>query len=367
MTEAASGALAVVENHHEIFDLADEDQIVAELQGRVTDKYVYELKGMRGEDGKPIVGLSYAGTNWACREYAKRGEIIRVDKNAIDYQVDPTNDQYVLITVIAQRFALNMETGKEIPLDTAPGLKRQWTKMKRGVWENSVKVRDEIVDDPFFWEKGLSKATRNAKQALIPTDIVKELIAKALEQKNNPSARPAAAAPAGKGGQRPPAQNRGAAPPQGPASQASPAPAPPGAAGAPPPGGGQQASAPAGGAASPKPGATQTKDSLVQMFDVVLKAALKTQDVPVARAALKKLLGTDKITDLSEADLRKYGKILQGVPQGIFKIAEDGTHITDKDGNVVCGAKPATPPPAADAAPAAAPGAPAEGADKTYF
>jgi|FLYK01.1.fsa_nt_gi hypothetical protein len=331
-------ALSAEREPHEIFELADEEQIVAELQGRVTERFVYELPLKDPQTGKNVVGLSYAGTNWACREYARQGEVIRIVGKP-DYQPDPTDDNYVIITVMAQRFAVHPDTGKEIPLDTAPGVKRQWRKMKKNVYQNGQKVDEEIVDDPFFWEKGLSKACRNAKQALIPTDIVKTLIAKALELKR---AGPPTGDGAGRAGQKP--QGTPKAAPGRPAASPPPESAAPstGASQTPP-----AAAKPTSGSSAPPPptpapaAGPADKPTLIQQIDAVIKKAYKTSDTAAARREFKKLVGTDKLGDLPEETIRKVGKLLQGYIKGQHKLSPDGTKILDASGTVLW---PETPP-----------------------
>jgi hypothetical protein len=361
MPEAAEKELALPEEQHaEIFDLADEEQIVSQLQGRVSEKFVYELKGVKDERGQPVRGLSFAGTNWACREYAKQGEVIRIVGKP-EYAVDPTDPDYVLVSVMAQRFAVHPETGRESALDTQPGLKRQWRKMKRNKWENGHKVGEEFFEDPFFWEKGLSKATRNAKQALIPTDIVLQLITQALKNKQSQGVPPD-----GSRGRSRSAPSKSApartAPPRGPQAAS-----PPAASGSAPPQGAAQAGPPAGAPSKGTPAGTggsgQGKDVLIQKVDMVLKAALQTQDAALARQVLKQLTGSDKLGNLSEDDLKKYGKILQGIPKGIYAFSEDKSHIFEvQGGDVVLGSKPAegTAPPPQDTPPA-------EGKDGDWF
>lgn len=320
MESADEKQLSVPQTHaFESFDLADEEQIIAELAGRVTEKYVYELKGVKDPTtGQNVTGLSYAGTNWACREYAKRNEVIRIMGKQME--IDPIDPNYVVVLVTAQRYATNSDTGRETALDSTLGIKRQWIKMKKNIWENGKVVGEEIVPDPFFWEKGFSKAIRNAKQALIPTDIIKKIIQQALKAKQAGPSRDGETLQASRG------QERAAAPqqPQKPAAA-------PSTAAAPPP------------AASAKP--VQSKDTLIQKFEIVLKTAFNTQDGGAARQGLKKIAGTDKIGDLSESDLKKYGKVLQGVTKGTHKIADDGTHIVDaKTNEIVWGTKPEPAP-----------------------
>lgn len=364
------------ENVFEILDLADEEQIIAEISGRVTDKYVYSFK----QSGQDVTGLSYAGTNWACREFAKQGEVIRViHKDSI---VDPINPEYIVITITAQRFVVNLETNRETPLDSTFGTKRQWTKMKKRRYDAQGNVvGEEIVEDPHFWEKGTSKAIRNAKQALIPTDMVKKLIQEALKTKNSSSVRPgdqraqrqtqatksqqaqsqgpeepkptatqqtspAQAAKSAQAPQAPPAQTAKPEEPKAPPAQAAPA------------------AAPARTPITPDQAIVKgSKDALVQKFEVVLKKAMGTTDALLARQFLKALSGTDRINDFSEEDLTKYGRILQGIGKGQYKLAEDKSHITEAaTGKVVWGsvpaAAPAAPPPAEE---------PKKGGEENYF
>jgi hypothetical protein len=186
---------------YEIMDLADEEQILAEMAGRVLDRYVYSFE----QDGQTVRGLSYAGVNWACREYAKRGEVIRIVGSPEIVQ-DPTDPEYVIVTVTAQRFAVHPDTGRETPLDSAVGAKRQWTKMR---------LRDgRVVPNKFFLESAISKAQRNAKAALFPSQFVAEMIDAAL--KGGPQ----------QGRAKPPAPPTPAREPQQPAAKSAPAPAP---------------------------------------------------------------------------------------------------------------------------------------------
>jgi hypothetical protein len=227
--------LSVVEHEaYEVFELADEEQIIAEISGRVTDKFVYELKGVRDEKGQPVVGLSYSGTNWACREYAKRGECIRVVGQP-QLMVCPVDAEYIIAVVTVQRVAVDKETGREVVLDSTFGIKRQWRKMKK--WkrdEHGNIVGEEIIADTFYWEKAVSKAIRNGKQGLIPTDVVKQLIGEALKMKSAVRETRGPGRPPGKTASAPPQppqpQQTQPAKPPAPASPTNPPLAPPAAA-----------------------------------------------------------------------------------------------------------------------------------------
>jgi len=274
----------------ELADRADEQLILAELSGRVTESYVYEFPTA---DGK-VQGLTYLGTNWACREYAKCGEAIRIVSKP-EIQQDLIDPEYIIVSVVAQRYAVNRETGRESALDSAVGVKRQWTKMEK---------RDKtIVFNKFFIEHGVSKAQRNAKQALLPTDFVKKMVIEALKLKN----RPAGAAP--------PATRPAAA-------QAPPASAPP--------------AAPATPAAPPK--AADPMAALRQRFWTVIKKAGKATDEASCRKLLKELTGKEKASDLDEQTLKSVGGALSGVTTGAneLQVLPDGTRqLVDKALNVI--------------------------------
>lgn len=328
----------------ELMELEDERLVLAELAGRVVDTYIYEPKykdgrSMLNERGDPVIGLSFSGVNWACREFARKGEAIRIVTKP-EIQPDPFDAEFVIISVVAQRFAVNIETGKEVALDSSVGVKRQGSQMQ--------KKDGTVVFDQFWAEKGTSKAQRNAKQALLPTDFVKSMIKKALELKKNPtetrSRQPGKTAAAT-------TKPQGAAAPPPPPGQKSPA------AAAPPPLPGQ--------AAKPPAGQTQKTDlgALRQKFWAVLKQATSVQgkppDEPTARTYLKALAGKDKVSDLTEATLRALGAILRGVVESVNLIQADPATgkwlITDQTSGALVwpAAAAAPPPPAAQPPPAA--------------
>lgn len=178
MTESTPTAI-VDHAQFELLDRSDEDQILGELSGRVTDKYIY-----KSPDGPR---LSYAGIGWAAREYAKKGEILRV-MGKPEICADPTDPDYIIVVVTAQRFAVNSDTGKEIALDTRIGAKRKWKNMEKNVWGKGqdgkpVVISKDIAPDPFYFEKAMSMAQRNALKALMPDDFVAQIVERALRPK----------------------------------------------------------------------------------------------------------------------------------------------------------------------------------------
>ncbi len=145
-----------------MMDAADDALIIAELEGRILETWVYEFSS----GGQKVQGLSKIGIDQATRELAKKGEVLRELEH--EYKIDPTDKGYMLFTVKVGRYAIS-QNGQEILLDTAIGAKRQWTKMLR---------RDgRVAPDPFWFEKGLAKAARNAKHRLIPEEIKSKILA----------------------------------------------------------------------------------------------------------------------------------------------------------------------------------------------
>jgi len=307
------------------FDLADEEQILHELAGRVTEKFLYP-----GDRGEQL--LSYAGINWAVREYAKQGEVLRVVGDPI---VRPDEDpEYVLAIVKAERVIVDPKTGHETHLDSCFGAKRKWKKQL-------LKDKATAVPDPSYWEKAISMAERNAKRKLMPVDFVQRMVAIALGKKNKPAeaqkpaAKPATATPAPA---KPPAPTPAAAPAPPPAQTqtappAAPAPAP---------------------ATAPSSAPTQASTGTPTMGNRVYVALARVEAKVPAFKGKKKgifaaLMGVDSTTKISTADaeaLIEAVNLCTCVP-AIHEIREaNGSYqmVTLPDGAVIY---PKAPAPAA--------------------
>lgn len=282
--------------HYTDLDLADEEQIIQEMSGRASEKYIYELK-QTGEDGQPVMGLSYAGTNWACRELAQQGEVIRVVKQ--EDVSDPADPEFIKIAVMTQRFKIDKETGRETALDSHISGKRQPRNMTKNVWENGVKKGTVSAPDPFAWEKCLSKAVRNAKQALMPADMVRKLIAKVKTEAGKPKSAGSSKLSTPQADSKP----TPAAPPQGtqpPAKSAPPTQ--------------QAAPQPAASAAPPETAKPKmSKEVLIQKLDAVTKILFQTQDGAVARQKLAALTGKASPSELVEEQIKNIGNAINAV------------------------------------------------------
>lgn len=144
------------------FDALDDKAIIAEIENRVVDAWVYHFKS----GGREVWGLGKAGIDGCAQELSKNGIALREED--VKVQVDPTNSQYVLFTARVAKHFVDKQ-GEEAMVESAIGTKRQWTRrMEKG--------KDKPTDDPFWFEKGSIKALRNAKSRLIPEEIKAQII-----------------------------------------------------------------------------------------------------------------------------------------------------------------------------------------------
>mgnify|MGYP001576017831 CR=1 FL=1 len=152
-----------------MMDLLDDEAIVAEIEGRISDKWVYHFPAGQGE--KEIWGISKDGTDQACIMLGQQGHIIR--EGEVKYQQCPIDPECVNFTAQVSLIAVSRD-GVEVSLDRVTGAKRQWT--KQALRSGAIK------NDPFWFEKGMMKAIRNARQRLIPEEIKAKIIALAKEK-----------------------------------------------------------------------------------------------------------------------------------------------------------------------------------------
>lgn len=160
-----------------IMDQMDDDLIKAEIENRITETWVYSFQA----DGRPQIGLSKVGVDACCTEMAKDGKRV-IREGRPQMEIDPTNAEYILFTCPASRFKINKEDGREIQFETVYGVKRQWTRMR-------LRREGRVVEDPFWYEKGVAKAGRNARSRLIPEDIKIQIFALAKKEKKKERVR----------------------------------------------------------------------------------------------------------------------------------------------------------------------------------
>lgn len=140
-------------------DARDETQIMSELAGETVQEMFYTVDRYERKTKKytKIPKLSWAGTKEAARS---RGNIIVDDQPTIT-DLDDSVRVIVRVTDLTRNFSIY-------------GGCHQPRKMK--INDTDAKTGEIIgfhyEDDPFYFQKGLSKAQRNAIQTLLPADHI---------------------------------------------------------------------------------------------------------------------------------------------------------------------------------------------------
>lgn len=146
-----------------LMDRLDDTAIIKELKGEDPKVLVYSFQ----QGGKKVESLSKRGAFWALNRMAENGEIVRLENPVV---VD-RDDESISISIMARRYRRD-QSGNEIELNNSIGSKRQAKKMRikdgRGGYKNE--------DDPFFFEKAVSKAARNAIFNFLPQTLLVQMI-----------------------------------------------------------------------------------------------------------------------------------------------------------------------------------------------
>lgn len=162
MTEAIAVREEV--NVFAIFDKLDDEIILAELENRVVDTWVYHFN----QQGKEIWGLSKKGVDQALEEIEKQGVVFE-ELRDIQILPDPFEpDEYIQIIAQVRKFRY-APNGQKFDMGVLTGTKRQW--------KNEILKDGSIRADRFFFEKGIAKAFRNAKSRSIPAEVEAKIIA----------------------------------------------------------------------------------------------------------------------------------------------------------------------------------------------
>jgi len=326
MTE--NQALPAAPAHDVDLTLGDEKQLLDELSGFVyeEDKFIFPIHGG--------YALTYRAVKLACRKLEEQGEVIEV-VGVADVRYDPVDPDYILVQVLARRVKIDKQTGARVVLGSEIGSKRKWVKEK---------LRSgEVRADPSFFEKAVSQAVRNAKQALLPQDFLLEFI-KLIIRKGGAkgSSRPKGAPATGgvmKDAPAPSKQEK----PEGPKKPAPETKAP-----------AQDQKGAQDGVVDP---AKKRQLTMQQQFWVVFKAAVPQLDTEAKqRNVLRRLTGKDRVRDLTEDLILKLGPQLRLVGSGecaLKDVTVDGTktltvvHLPTQETRWPVGFKAPAPAPAA--------------------
>lgn len=165
MDEMTAAMLAQIQE----VEQKDERQVLAELAGETIEEYIYETEvwdwvpqpdGKRKKQKVRKVKLSWVGTREVARS---RGNIVLSDPIVTD------TDDAVRIIVKATDLTRNFSVF---------GGCHQPKKMKVNDFDKETGeiVGSHLEDDPFVFQKGLSKAQRNALNPCIPADYAVKMI-----------------------------------------------------------------------------------------------------------------------------------------------------------------------------------------------
>jgi len=174
---------AMLANIKEI-EQRDENQILAELAGEVIGDFIYDTEvwdwvtqpdGKRKKQKVRKVKLSWVGTREAARA---KGNIVASDPVVTD--LDDAIRIVVKFTDLANNFSVF-------------GGCHQPRKMKVNDWDPDTNAitGQHLEDDPFCFQKGLSKAQRNGLTACIPADWTAKMIDRFLKARQTGSQLPA--------------------------------------------------------------------------------------------------------------------------------------------------------------------------------
>jgi len=137
----------------------DEQQILAEIQGKVIDEMVYRFTS----GGRQVVGISWVGIKELARQYG------RIDVELLELR--ETEDAWIAVVK-----ARDTERGNGmLGVSTQP---------------KTMETRKGPQPDPFALQKAMSKAQRNAIRALIPETFMKTVIQEWLSQQQRGEPRP---------------------------------------------------------------------------------------------------------------------------------------------------------------------------------
>lgn len=157
-----------------MFDRADDEAILARMRGAALKEMVYSFP--QGHDS--IYGLSVEGADECKRELAKTGEVIREDEARIESET-PDEARFV---AKASRWYVPQDGRPAVQLDTALEFKRQ---------EKYITFRNgQQGPDDSWYEKGGSKAMRNAVLKLVPQTIKQRVIEMYKAQARNVAPTP---------------------------------------------------------------------------------------------------------------------------------------------------------------------------------
>lgn len=163
MNEEHGSTQAVVKASPEafvMFDRADDDAVLARMRGAALKEMVYDFPQGAGH----VYGLSVEGADECRREMAKVGEVIREN----DVRIESETPDEARFVAKASRWYVPTDGRAAVELDSVVEFKRQpkYIALRRG----------GQAPDEHWYEKGASKAMRNAVLKLVPQTIKQRVL-----------------------------------------------------------------------------------------------------------------------------------------------------------------------------------------------
>lgn len=134
---------------YQLMERRDEEQIVASLEGKYLDEFVYSFQ----QGGKVVEGLSWVGIQEAARAYG--GVQCPIEKMKVE---ETEKDIIVYIE------AIDVQTNS-----SAIGVSSQ---------SRMMRTFKGVMEDAFARQKAVAKAQRNAKKQLLPQALLRQWIEK---------------------------------------------------------------------------------------------------------------------------------------------------------------------------------------------
>ena len=134
----------------QVFERADEEQILREISGEIVENFIYEFET---KDGKKIVGLSYAGVKYFIQKMGY------MEVTGLEYSYNPETKQWIAVAKVRDRLR---------DLETVGAAEA-----------NAFDEKGNLV--PFAFRLAVHKAIRNAWRAQINDVAIAKIIKLYLE------------------------------------------------------------------------------------------------------------------------------------------------------------------------------------------
>jgi len=149
-----------------LMDAADDSQVLAEIEGRISEIAGDLVYFFRDKTGHEVTGLSWVGTKAAAYHF-RRQKMVNLSVEDVTWEKDKESPEHYIFKAKVK----DLISGAN-----SIGLKRQCVKLH--------KKDGKVIDNEFWVEQGRSKSIRNGMQDLMPTDWMAKQIKKWVKSGN---------------------------------------------------------------------------------------------------------------------------------------------------------------------------------------